>query len=90
MDVHLELDPPNWIYSYNNSVERRTQELRAWAKEFEGFIRDHRSRDAVSVNVIEERKDLCSVCGGEWETYQEEGETFCACCGALVEEVPHD
>jgi len=36
--------------------------------------------------VVEERKDLCSACNREWETYEEEGKTYCACCGALVTE----
>jgi len=86
MDVHLELEPPSHVTRGWRGIQDRASDLRAWAKELEEFIRDHRSRDAVNINVVEERKDLCSACNREWETYEEEGKTYCACCGALVTE----
>lgn len=68
--------------------------LRAKCSEFHDFMRDHRSQDTVQLTVEAVRKDVCSQCGDEWETYIEDdpnspdfGSESCACCGAVVNAV---
>lgn len=85
IDVHLEAYAPNWVARYG-TAEQRAQELRDWTREFTGFVRDHRSQDAISLDVIEEREDICSVCGQQWETQiDDDGKLQCANCGAEVD-----
>lgn len=56
-----------------------------WAKEFEEFVRDHRSQDPVSITVEREYEDRCSACYEKWEDYADGDSIRCANCGALVE-----
>ena len=84
VDVRLTAEAPRHVERYCRTPQERGAALRAWVREFEDFIRDHRSQDAVLLDVEEERKDLCSLCGKEWETMEEEGKTLCANCGAEV------
>lgn len=65
--------------------------LREKCSDFHDFLRDHRSQDAVQLTVETVRKDVCSQCDDDWETYIEDdpdsedfGNELCACCGALV------
>jgi len=88
-DVQLVAEPPDHLfrYRYNLTPEKRQEILKEWVSEFHEFIRDHRSCDPVNLSVEQTRKDLCSECGAEWETYEDEGRTCCASCGAVVEEI---
>lgn len=83
--VHLEAEPPSHVGQYARSAESRAKALRAWVRDFEDFIRDHRSADPVYLSVVEDRKDLCSACNEDPEAYTEDGITICACCGAELE-----
>jgi hypothetical protein len=84
VDVRLTAEAPRHVERYCRTPQERGTALRAWVREFEDFIRDHRSQDAVLLDVEEERKDLCSACGEEWETMEEDGKTICANCGTEV------
>ena len=68
---------------------RLASDLQDAVNEFHDFIRDHRSQDAVHLEVVRIEEHLCSKCGRAWESYTEteNGETkeFCASCGAEVE-----
>ena len=55
-----------------------------WVKDFNNFLRDHRSQDVNDIQVIIDKRDVCSKCGKEWETYEDEGKTCCAYCGERV------
>lgn len=98
VDLHVRIEPHHsvtrWVFPRTDETrfDAEARALREWAKEFMGFLRDHRSQDVVSVDVIEERDDLCSACGRKWEVSDEDGEgnkcaPFCANCGEEVDAV---
>lgn len=66
------------------SMEQYAKRLEAACREFEEFVRDHRSQDNISLSVIRDHQDQCSECGGEWETCEESGHEVCAHCGRTV------
>ncbi len=72
-----------WRENDIEGVVKATQEA---ADEFVQFLRDHRSQDMIQLYVVRQTKDLCSSCKEEWEPMEDEGETYCACCGAIVVE----
>jgi len=78
-DVTVECDPPHF-YAYGKTeaerIESRARQLDAWADEFNDFIRDHRSRDDVSLSVNRVYSDVCSHCMREWDV-SDEGEPQC-------------
>ncbi len=86
-DVQLVAEPPDHLFRYRSNLtpEKKQQILQEWVSEFHSFIRDHRSADPVNLSVEQTRKDLCSACESEWETYDDEGKMCCAHCGAKVE-----
>lgn len=63
------------------------EKLQGWVRDFDDFIRDHRSQDPIALDVIEDRMESCSACGSEWEIDDghEDGVCRCASCGAVVE-----
>ena len=65
---------PGWII---NNAEARAKYLEEWCKEFEAFVRDHRSQDPVSLSVIREYEDQCTHCGLLWEE-DEDGPICCS------------
>jgi transposase len=84
-DIHITLDPPQLWCGWGHPAYEKT--LNSWARELEEFIRDHRSQDQISINIIRETYDTCSVCGREWEVYNEDdGSIVCSNCGAIIEE----
>lgn len=90
VDAQVRCESPSWI---EDSYRRRTQEAKAtaleqWAKDFNDFIRDHRSQDPVRIYIEREYKDLCSHCHAEWEPFNDEGVERCANCGAQVVNQP--
>jgi hypothetical protein len=80
--VHADLDG-YFRYSWAKTNEERAVQLAKAVDEFNDFIRDHRSMDWVSLNVVKEYEDVCSHCHSVWET-DEEGSPLC--CDAAVRE----
>ena len=68
-----------------STVEEQARMLEGKAREFEAFIRDHRSQDPVALYVEREYADVCSACGQAWDVYAEAGTMYCGYCGADVE-----
>lgn len=83
-DVKVEIDPPRFYGWYRRTVEQRAAELEEWARDFEKFVRDHRSQDPVSLSVIRVYEDQCSHCHSEWETDAVTSEPLC--CTAASDE----
>lgn len=83
-DVKIECEPPHFYGWGRRTIEQRAQELESWAREFEAFVRDHRSQDPISLNVVKVFEDQCSHCHSEWETDDVTGEPMC--CTAAVRE----
>ncbi len=90
VDVQVLADPPAHAFchsyasdtvKYWQSVER---ELNRWVKDFEDFIRDHRSQDSVNLRVERVENDYCSQCGEPWESSYDAGVEYCANCGAVL------
>ena len=66
--------------------EKLSQLLQQKCDDFVQFLRDHRSQDLVSLEVVRDYRDLCSCCEREWEADEDEaGEAICANCGAVLE-----
>lgn len=85
IDAHVEADLGGLIWFHNRDPVRYARDLERAIKDFHDFLRDHRSQDMVRLSVVEERKNLCSVCKREWETFEAKGKVICANCGAEVE-----
>jgi hypothetical protein len=82
-DLRIVLEGRVPWYAYQ-TMEERGKTLDRWAKELEEFIRDHRSQDNVSLTVERVKQTQCDQCHSAWEPYTEDGETYCAGCGATV------
>jgi DNA repair exonuclease SbcCD ATPase subunit len=69
------------------TLEQQAQQADDRAKEFNDFIRDHRSQDDIQLEVVREYRDECSVCGEEWEPAEDDKthDRYCASCGAEVQ-----
>ena len=69
-----------WIHD----VEKQAKALEARARDFNEFIRDHRSQDDIRLEVERIYEDQCSNCGSPWEVLPAaDGEPeCCAHCGA--------
>ena len=63
------------------SMEEVAAEYESWVKEFKEFLRDHRSQDVISLDVVRVFSDHCSACGKPWEP----DEGTCAWCGEAIE-----
>ena len=79
--ARIVADPPGYLGRWCRNEEERAKEMLSWCKDFNEFIRDHRSQDAVHLSVERVEPNCCSACKAEWETYDEDGKTFCASCG---------
>jgi ribosomal protein L37AE/L43A len=82
-DLRIVLDGRVPWYAYQ-TMDERGKALDRWARELEEFIRDHRSQDNVSLTVERVTEVQCDHCHRAWETYTEDGETYCASCGVTV------
>jgi len=78
-DSFVRADPVVWMAP---TPATRVKALDDWVKEFDKFLRDHRSQDLVRLSVQRIYKTICSVCNGTWE----EDEGTCANCGAPTEQ----
>ncbi len=75
--------PHQWgTKQYWDWCERQAAE---WCAEFHAFMRDHRSRDPVSMDVERDTETVCSKCGERWEEDIIEGTLCCASCGDPVD-----
>jgi len=101
IDAHVTAEFPIRPYEYGRwskeeqrmlpgTPEDLAKLLEQRCREFVDFLRDHRSQDIVRLDVVRERKDLCSVCKQEWDEAidDETKERYCACCGAILEPQP--
>ena len=64
------------------TIEKEMKALESRIQDFEYFLKDHRSQDDISLSVIREYEDQCSLCGNKWEIVEEDGKPYCASCGA--------
>lgn len=88
INVVVEADLSNMIWCTRHTpLEYQAKELERAVKEFEAFLRDHRSQDMITLDVRREYKDICSSCESPWEEDSDESGTFCVCCGAKVVEL---
>ncbi|MCP4169960.1 MAG: hypothetical protein GY758_04205 [Fuerstiella sp.] len=82
MRVEIE---PGYLVTYGEPTpERREEALERWAREFEEFLKDHRSMDVNDVCVVVPIIDVCSECGEPWEVDRcdmNEDVEICAYCG---------
>lgn len=70
IDVKVECSPPTvyrWGKTLAEQVDYEARQLDAWAREFNDFIRDHRSQDQVRVSIERVYEDQCSHCHETWE-----------------------
>ena len=68
-------------YGYGwRTIEQNAKEAESRCKDFNEFIRDHRSQDDIRLEVERIFADRCSNCGADWEPFTEDGRTACANC----------
>lgn len=71
-------------YIRQDDYDRRARALEDAVKEFNEFIRDHRSQDYVRLEVQRVTEEQCSGCKSAWETMTEDGMVCCSSCGEVV------
>jgi thioesterase domain-containing protein len=86
VNLRVVVDPPMASTYWRRTEEQRIRELEAWARELEEFVRDHRSQDPISLTIERVTETVCDQCSRQWETYTEDGVTYCAGCGVQVGE----
>lgn len=69
--------------SYSRDMEHYAKQAESLVREFNDFVRDHRSMDWAHLNVEREYEEQCSHCHGVLDTYAN-GEP--ACCDAAIDE----
>ena len=86
VDVRIEITPGGGAWAWEKP-ERLAQQYENWAREFNEFLRDHRSQDANGLEVCRDYAVICSACEEPCEamTDPEEPGVFCANCGARLE-----
>ena len=82
-EARINVDPPRFYYYGGWTPEKEAQKLEAWCRDFNDFIRDHRSQDQITLSVQRVFEDQCSHCHREWEE-DEDGMPVC-CHIAQVE-----
>ena len=100
IDVKVTCEPPSHLTRWSNwdgktpygsakYWERVEEAYKDWVKELYDFMRDHRSRADIGLDVVAVYQEQCSACGNEWESTKDEdtGKECCSCCGQEVEEV---
>jgi hypothetical protein len=89
VDLKLTIEPnahvTRWVIPRPGErlLEAEGRALKEWARELEEFVRDHRSQDAVTIDVVRVEQDVCDACGAEWEEDGATGEPFC--CNKAVD-----
>lgn len=68
-------------------MKKKEKFLLDWIRDFNVFIRDHRSQDMINLEIIPVLSKVCSDCKKEWETMiDDNGKYACANCGSLIED----
>ena len=77
IDIKMTIEPEGGLFNFFcKTPEDEIKVAKRWAKDFEEFVRDHRSQDSVKIEVVENYEDQCSNCGSPWET-EANGEPVC-------------
>ena len=90
--LHFRADPPDWVLRRWQTDAENEAAMEAWAGEFNRWVRDHRSQDSVTLEVVRETSERCSACGDTWEPVPgselgddyEARTLYCAACGREV------
>lgn len=82
IDAKVVCEPSSHVTRWFSTQERKAQALERWAKEFEEFVRDHRSQDPIGLSVERVYESQCSHCGMAWE----EDADGPLCCDAAQQE----
>ena len=83
IDIKVVCDPPNDVTRWDRTLEAKAKSLEGWCRDFESFVRDHRSQDPVGMSVEREYQEQCSYCGYEWET---DDDGVPVCCQKAIDE----
>lgn len=97
--VRITVDPPSWLCRSRQIGGQAyyVDQVEQWVKEFNDWLRDHRSQDDVTLTVDRQYAERCSECGTPWEPapgkeldpegLEYEADTlYCAACGVPIEE----
>lgn len=83
--AHVEITLHQWWKKWQCTPEEHARRLQKAVSEFQEFLRDHRSQDVNSMDVVAEYQDQCSSCGREWDSYtDDDASVHCCYCGARV------
>lgn len=96
MDMRIVINPPSHVgrnirHEYGSEEYWKTleKEYERWLKEFDAFVRDHRSQDGnrLMLSIEKTTQECCAACGDRWDINEDERGAFCASCGAKVKRV---
>lgn len=82
VDVTITCDVPG-LYRFCRTPEQMERAAEGWVREFQAFVRDHRSQDPVDLSVNRIYEDWCSHCERLWEV---DHEGLPQCCTEAQEE----
>ncbi len=88
IDAYVRAEFP--ILRGSSTPEEHARHLHHARKEFEAFLRDHRSQDWIRLSVEIVKQDQCSECGREWDAAEDgDGTIYCTSCDAhLASRIP--
>jgi hypothetical protein len=81
-NVIVVADVDRAIYRWRK-LEDYAKQAESLVKEFDDFVRDHRSMDWVDLRVVREYEEQCSHCGNLWEV---DFHNVPVCCQAASDE----
>lgn len=84
VNLKIECELPHIPFWESKTLESRAKYLDEWARDFNDFIRDHRSQDRVDLSVERVFEDQCEFCNYEWEVDTSTGEPLC--CQKAIDE----
>jgi hypothetical protein len=84
VDVTISCDPPPYRRWGGYTQEQYAKHCSDWVREFEEFMRDHRSQDPVFLNVERKYEDQCEFCGSTDFDPDPQAEPYC-CDDAVAE-----
>lgn len=87
-NVRVEIEVPRFYTGWGTTVQEECKAAVKWAKEIADFLNQHKDYEGIHVYPEWEKRDRCALCNSGWETYDDDGVTCCASCGAIIQEEP--
>lgn len=81
---HIEVEVPRYA-RLASGMAAEVKAVQSYLRDIVDILKDHRSIDPPSFNMVYETVDQCSCCECDWEPWiDDDGKLSCAGCGAEV------